>query len=98
MLQSKLYFEFSPEKNQTLIKERKVCFEDIIAALSEGKLLDTLTHPNAAKYPHQKIYIVDLNNYVYWVPFVRKDEQTLFLKTIIPSRKLTKRYLGKAGV
>ena len=32
--------------------------------------------------------------YVYLVPFV-EDDETVFLKTIIPSRKATKQYLGK---
>jgi hypothetical protein len=32
--------------------------------------------------------------YVYLVPFV-EDEQSVFLKTIIPSRKATKQYLGE---
>jgi hypothetical protein len=31
---------------------------------------------------------------VYLVPFV-EDERSVFLKTIIPSRKVTKEYLGK---
>ena len=33
-------------------------------------------------------------HYVYLVPFV-EDEHTVFLKTIIPSRKATKQYLGE---
>jgi hypothetical protein len=32
--------------------------------------------------------------YVYLVPFV-EDEKLIFLKTIIPSRKATKEYLGE---
>jgi hypothetical protein len=34
------------------------------------------------------------DDYVYLVPFV-EDELTVFLKTIIPSRKATKQYLGE---
>ena len=94
----KLNYEFSADKNQFLIKERGISFEEIIVALSNGKLLDTIEHQNLAKYPHQKIYTVDLNGCVYLVPFVRKDKQTVFLKTIFPSRKLTKIYLSKVGV
>jgi hypothetical protein len=33
-------------------------------------------------------------DYVYLVPFV-EDEHTVFLKTIIPSRKATKQYIGE---
>lgn len=90
-------FEFSPDKNQQLIKERHISFEDIMAALSNNKLLDTIGHHNKTKYPNQEIYIIDINGYVYLVPFVRKDKHTVFLKTIVPSRKLTKKYLGKRG-
>jgi uncharacterized DUF497 family protein len=87
-------YEFSAEKNQLLIKERGISFEDVIAALDAGKLLDTIDHHNDAKYPNQKIYIIEINNYIYLVPFVRKDKQTVFLKTIFPSRKLTKKYIN----
>lgn len=88
-------YTFSDEKNQRLIKERGISFENIIAALDNGLLLDTIKHPNSTKYPNQKIYLVDLNGYVYLVPFVYQDEQTVFLKTIFPSRKLTKIYRQK---
>ncbi len=97
MEKEKLHYEFSSEKNQLLIKERAISFEDIVAALSNGKLLDIIDHQNTVKYPKQKIYIIDINGYVYLVPFVRKDKQTVFLKTIFPSRKLTKKYLSEAG-
>lgn len=91
---TKSLFEFSAEKNHWLIEERGICFEEVIVALSDNRLLDTLLHPDQVKYPNQRIYIVNINEYVYIVPFVRKDEYTVFLKTIIPTRKLTKKYLG----
>ena len=91
-------YEFSAEKNQQLIEEHNISFEDIIVALSNGKLLETIDHPNKEKYPNQRIYIIKINGYAYLVPFVRKDEHTVFLKTIFPSRQLTKQYLGKRGV
>jgi hypothetical protein len=90
-------FEFSADKNQLLIKERRICFEGVIAAIEGGKLLDIIEHHNIEKYPNQKIYVLDINSYIYLVPFVRKDKYTIFLKTIFPSRKLTKKYFGKVG-
>lgn len=93
----KPHYEFSAEKNQQLIKERHISFEDIIVALANDKLLDTIEHPNKVKYPNQEIYIININEYVYLVPFVRKYKHTVFLKTIVPSRKLTKKYLSKRG-
>ena len=86
------YFEFSPEKNMMLKEERGISFEEIIAAIQEGHLLDVIEHHNKSKFGHQKIYVVDIDSYVYLVPFV-KSENGIFLKTIFPSRKLTKQYL-----
>lgn len=97
MEDKKLHYEFSADKNQQLIKERGISFEDVVSALDNGKLLDTIDHHNVVNYPNQKIYIVEIDGYIYLVPFVRKDMQTVFLKTIFPSRKLTKKYLGKVG-
>lgn len=91
-------YEFSADKNQLLIKERGISFEDVIAALDNGDLLDVVAHHNVEKYPNQKIYMVNINGYVYLVPYVAKSEGTVFLKRIFPSRKLTKKYFGKAGV
>jgi uncharacterized DUF497 family protein len=93
----KPHYEFSADKNQQLIKERQISFEDVIVALDNDKLLDTIEHHNKSKHSSQEIYIININTYVYLVPFVRKDKHTVFLKTIIPSRKLTKKYLGKRG-
>lgn len=94
----KIYYEFSADKNRILIQDRGVSFEDVISALDNNKLLDVLQHPNTLKYPNQKIYVINLGGYVYLVPFVRKNEHVIFLKTIFPSRKLTKSYLGSRSV
>jgi hypothetical protein len=93
MEELKPQYDFSAEKNHLLIKERGISFEDVIVALGDGRLLDVIKHPQE-KYAKQQIYIINIDDYVYLVPFVKKDEQTVFLKTIFPSRKLTKQYLG----
>lgn len=87
-------YDFCPDKNLRLIKERGISFEEVIVALQDGSLLDIVKHPDQGKYPSQYIYILNINDYVYLVPFVKKDKQTIFLKTIFPSRKLKKKYLG----
>jgi hypothetical protein len=61
--------------------------------IEKGDILDILAHPNQTRYPNQQTLVVEINKYVYLVPFIR-DEGGLFLKTIIPSRKATKNYLG----
>ena len=65
----------------------------MILAIEENRLLAVLEHPNQQKYPSQQVYIVEINNYAYIVPFVETGE-TVFLKTLIPSRKMTKVYLA----
>jgi uncharacterized DUF497 family protein len=84
--------QWSEDKNKILKKERIVVFEDIVIAIENDRVLDIVNHTNIEKYPNQKMLIVNINNYAYIVPFVR-DEKGIFLKTIIPSRKMTKRYL-----
>lgn len=87
------YFDWNEVKNDSLREERDVCFEDIVIAINQGKLLDVLAHHNPDKYGGQMVYVVLMYDYVYLVPFVEDDEK-IFLKTIFPSRKLTKKYLG----
>jgi len=80
------YFSWSDEKNEFLKAERQVSFEDIVFYIELGYLLDVL------EYKGQKIFVVQVEEYVYLVPFI-EDEHEIFLKTIIPSRKATKNYL-----
>lgn len=82
-------FDWDKEKNQKLKDERGIGFEDIVIAIDEGRLLITLDHP---KRTNQKIYIVNMEEYAYMVPFV-EDEEKKFLKTIYPSRKMTRKYI-----
>ncbi|SFV90484.1 hypothetical protein MNB_SV-4-1378 [hydrothermal vent metagenome] len=87
---------YSLEKNEILKASRDISFEDVILALEDGCLLDDIEHPNKEKYPNQKIFIilVVIKDYVYLVPYV-EDETSIFLKTIIPSRKMNKKYNKK---
>ncbi|MFA4924587.1 MAG: hypothetical protein WC557_10385 [Ignavibacteriaceae bacterium] len=85
-------FEWNEEKNEKLKKERNISFEIIVSQIEMGYLLDVVEHPNKKKYEHQSIYVVEYEKYAYLVPFVEDDEK-VFLKTIIPSRKTTKKYL-----
>jgi len=87
------YFDWNVDKNDELIRERGISFEEIVFCIMHDGLLDIIEHPNRENYPNQKIFIVNIADYVYLVPFV-EDEKTIFLKTIIPSRKMTKKYLG----
>ncbi len=88
------YFAWDEAKNERLKVERGVGFDEIVFHIERGDLPDILEHPNRERYRAQRILIVRRNDYVYLVPFV-EDERLIFLKTIIPSRKMTKQYLGK---
>lgn len=54
-------------------------------------VVDNYKHPNKEKYPDQYIYVVSLDGYIHYVPYVI-DGDDIFLKNIIPSRKLNKLY------
>lgn len=85
---------WNAEKNQELMETRGVSFEDVVFYLQQGTLLDDLEHPNSEKYSNQRIFVLEIDEYVYLVPYV-EDRNEIFLKTIIPSRKATKQYLGE---
>lgn len=87
-------FAWEEDKNELLKRERGVSFEEVVFHINNGDLLARLDHPNRVKYSHQQIFVVLVGDYVYMVPFV-EDEEKYFLKTIIPSRKLTKEYLAE---
>jgi uncharacterized DUF497 family protein len=86
------YFAWNLEKNERLQQERGVSFEAVVLHIENGDVLDILEHPNQMKYAGQRIFVVRIGDYAYLVPFVENEEE-VFLKTIIPSRKATDEYL-----
>ena len=87
------YYKWNHDKNERLKAERGLSFEQVILHIERGELIDVIEHPNQSKYPNQQMLIVKIKNYAYLVPFI-EDEEGKFLKTIIPSRKATREYLG----
>lgn len=85
-------FRWNVEKNDLLKVERGISFERVVIAIESGGLLDVVAHPNAERYPRQKVLVVGFDEYAYLVPFV-EEEEYFFLKTVIPSRKATRDYL-----
>jgi uncharacterized DUF497 family protein len=85
-------FYWNIEKNEILKKERGICFEDIVLRINSDHILAVVEHPKKEKYPNQMIMIINVDGYAYMVPFV-PHEKGFLLKTIIPSRKYTKKYL-----
>ena len=84
---------WNPEKNRLLQAERGICFEDVVFHIAAGGILDTFEHPNQERYPGQRIHVIEIEGYAWLVPFVESDDE-VFLKTMIPSRKATRTYLG----
>lgn len=90
------YFDWDKKKSKKLKEERGISFEEIYVLIQEDKILEVIDHPNQKQHPNQKIILVVIEEYIYMIPFV-EDEKKYFLKTIIPSRKMTKNYLKKRG-
>ena len=85
-------FDWDDIKNESLKRERDISFEEVVFWIENDGLLRVEDHPNQKKYPGQRIYIVCIDEYIYLIPFVEKHG-LVFLRTIIPSRKATKKFL-----
>lgn len=82
------------EKNQLLQLQRDISFENVLEKIANGEIIGRRIHSNIDKYPNQQIFVLEINGYVWYVPFIETDDE-IFLKTIIPSRKLTKEFGDK---
>ncbi len=89
------YFDWNIEKNEELKLNRGISFEEVVFHIMGEGLIDVIEHPHQEKYENQKVFIINVENHIYLVPFV-ESEDTVFLKTIIPSRKMTRKYLEGA--
>ncbi len=89
-------FDYNLEKDELLKEKRGVSFRDAIRAVYEGKTIADLEHHDQKKYPGQRLLIIKIKDYIYVVPYVNdKIRKIKFLKTVYPSRDLTKKYLKK---
>jgi predicted DNA binding CopG/RHH family protein/uncharacterized DUF497 family protein len=86
------YFSWDPEKSAKHEQERGVTFEAVVFHIERGDVLDILEHPNQEPYGGQRMFAVAIENCAYLVPSIETDTE-VFLKTIIPSRKATRKYL-----
>lgn len=86
-----IYYDWEPDKNERLKNEREIGFENILEAVHAGKTFAVIPNPKT-HFSHQKILIVEIDDYAYTVPYVQEDEK-IFLKTIMPSRKATQKYI-----
>ena len=83
---------WNEDKNTWLKLERNISFEQIAQKILDDDFIDILEHP---KRGDQKIFVLEMNDYIYAVPFVIDENEKIVLKTAFPSRKLNKKYRGK---
>ena len=83
---------WDPAKNRTLIEQRGVSFEEVSVLIETGAVVDVVEHPDPERV-HQRIAVIEIESYAYLVPYVETEQGDLFLKTVIPSRKATQKYL-----
>ncbi len=91
-MKSLKYFSWDNAKNEKLKAERGISFEEVVFHIERGDVLDIVERPNQQRHGGQRVIIVQIEDYAYLVPCVPNEEFVL-LKTIIPSRKATRRYL-----
>ena len=84
-------YKWNEDKNSILKSQRGFSFDDVLHKMKEDGVLDNYKHPNVEKYPNQYIYVIELGGYIHYIPYVY-DGDDIFLKNIIPSRKLHKKY------
>lgn len=82
------------DKNNRLKLDRKISFEEISEKILNEEYINILENPSRKD---QSIFIIELNQYIYAVPFIIDQEDNIILKTAYPSRKLHKRFGGKNG-
>jgi len=86
-------FRYSEAKNDALIEQRGIGFDEIIDEIDKGSIMGIVEHANKSKYPNQKIIHVLYMQKIYCVPYAQEPDGVFFLKTLYPSRKATKYYL-----
>lgn len=86
-------FDYSEEKDLILKETRGVSFRDIIQAYKTGGKLADLENKSKGR-ANQRLLVVNIGKYAFVTPYIiDKKRKRVFLKTIYPSKKLTKKYL-----
>lgn len=86
--------KFNQDKNKKLKLTRGIDFDDIAKIIKKNELVEIIDNPNKKRYQNQKIFLVKIGDSVFVIPFV-EEKDYIFLKTVYPSHKYTKKYLHK---
>ncbi len=80
--------DWNEEKNRHLIQTRGISFE-VVEEMIRDKSVLLEPHPDQDKHPGQILLLFKYENYWWVCPAVELNDG-FFLKTIYPSRKVTK--------
>jgi hypothetical protein len=80
------------EKDRWLKENRGIGFDRVAAKIVQLDYIALVEHWNRVRYPHQWVFVLEIDGYAYYVPFIETDDE-VFLKTVIPSRRAKKHYL-----
>jgi uncharacterized DUF497 family protein len=86
-------FNWNDEKNRQLKAERGLGFENVVAAIENGRVLADIDHHQSGRKGHQRILVVEIGGYACVVPYVEQGLR-MFLKTIYYSRAMQKKYVA----
>jgi hypothetical protein len=84
--------QWNADKDAWLRANRGIGFQRIARMIEKENYIAIIDHWNQIRYPNQRVFILKIDDYAYYVPFV-EAMFNIFLKTITPSRKATKRYM-----
>ncbi|MCK6563043.1 toxin [bacterium] len=87
-------YSWNEEKNKYLQTARNRSFEEVVSGIAGGHVLDLVEYPIQEKYKGQRLFVVEIHGYAWLVPLVETAEE-VFLKTVIPNRKATRKYPGE---
>lgn len=79
------------DKNNYLILNRSISFEEIAGMILKGEILETLDNPVRK---NQQYFVLRIREYTWVVPFLIDSHKCIVLKTAFPSRKFHKIYGG----
>lgn len=77
------------KKNEWLILNRGISFEEISDLILNGNYLEILENPTRE---NQQYFIVRIKHYTWVVLFLITEDNVIVLKTAFPSRKFHKKY------
>ena len=82
---------WNAEKDLWLQEHRGVSFQDIATSILSDNLVDMIENQSR---DGQEAFVIRFRSYIWVVPFVIEKDNTIFLKTAYPSRKMNARFGG----